>query len=507
MKIRQNGFLKKRQEFKPVNIIGGLLLWILTAYIFYAFFQIFRESFRLFTAFFGDRAFLVLTNTENYTYNLFYAAVASALGYAFALRFTLQSSQYKFGRKTKSVIRRTLNMEGFFTWTFLFWFGKLGSMLGIWYTVYAMQYDLNWIKNFSVILILLPVICFYSTWPSFNRLVPNNKAKWFVGITITFIIMSFGFAFKNFTDYQKINKNILSNSIEHVFDLKKAKSKSQQRLYRLSLVIDIYIVKDTLNTEEPVIFFNHIENRVGFQGIKHAVAVEKSKIFEWDKHNLTANLHVDKRIKMEQIKPILNELREAELRKIQFSTAVKHSRYPADYPVFKYSGIQKTLNPKYFYEFENFLDSVENIDLIGKTIKIPESRMYRNSKLKGFNRVRISLTPDTVMLNGQAIEPLKLANLIYGFIKKYSPTYRIIFNVEDNVRYKRYIQFLDLLYTQLDRLRNELSLESYNQPYNYWYRQPERDSIEKQFPMRIVEFSIEEERLHKLIKKIDSINP
>ena len=495
------GFLKRKYKLKPTNLVGGLLLWILSAYILYAFFQLYREAFRIFTSFLGDRTLLVLTPTENDAYNLFYAAIASSLGYSIALRFFLQNSIEQPNWRILSLARRALNNEGFWTWSFLLWFGKLGSMLGIWHLIFTMQYDLNLIDEFSILLILLPLVLFYSSWPSFSRLIRDNKAKWFLRLSLIFIVMSFIFAFKNFTDYERINENILSHSIDHVFNLQKPNSQSHQRIYRRSLIINIYIVKDTLGTEEPAIFFENIDNRVNIQDIRKAVTIEKDKVSSWEQYQLTANLHIDERISMKYIKSILDELRKADLRKVQYSTGRKYSRYPSDYPAFKYSGIQKTLLPKYYPEFEIFLDSAERIDLTNKAIKLSETLMYRNSSFSNFNRIEISLTPKYIAINGHKIDSLELEQKVHGFIKKYSPNYVIIFNSGDEITYKRYIQFLDILWTQVDRLRNEMSLELFDQPFDNWYREPELDTIKNQFPRNIIEWSTEEQRLNQLMKK------
>lgn len=495
------GFLTKKYELRANNLIGGLFLWILSGYILYAFLQLYREAFRIFTSQLGDQTLLVLTPGENYIYNVFFASIASALGYSFALKFILQTSLYGHNRRTKSLIRRTLNNEGFFTWLFLSWFGKLGSMIGICYLAFYMQYDLDLIKEFSIVLILLPLVLFYSSWPDVSRLFRTKKVRWFMALSGIFLVMSFGFAFKNFLDYKKINKNLLSRSIEHVFELKVPKSQSQQRIFRRSTVINIYILRDTMITEEPAIFFDSIDNRIDFQEIQKMVALEKDRISIWESNELIANLHIDERISMRHIKSILDELRKADLRKVQYSTGRKYSRYPAQHPAFKYSGIPKILLPRYFPEFAHFLDSAEQIDLKGKAIKLPESAMFRNGTLKNYNRIEITITPDSVILNHQKIDSHDLEQVVYAFIKKYSPNYMIILNSDDEITYGRYIEYLDLLSTQIDRLRNELSLDLHNQPFDSGYRKAEQDTIKRRFPINILEWSTEERRLQKLVKK------
>lgn len=487
------GILTKKHELKPSNLVTALLIWILTAYIFYAFFQVYREVFRIFTGQLGPSLLLVLSPEENYIYNLFYASIASALGYLIALRFILQNSWNGHNWPTKSLIRRTLNTEGFYTWSFLFWFGKLGSMLGVGYMITGLQYDLDLIEDFPVMLMLLPLVLFYSVWPNITRLIRGKKIWWWLRLTGIFLVMSFGFAFKNFTDYEKINKYFLSQSFKHVFDLKIPVSQSHERIPRGFPPLDIYIVRDTIDTREPVVFFEKINYRVDIEDIRKAVTLEKQKFYE--QARLIANLHIDKRITMDRIKPILNELRKADLRNIQFSTGRKYSRYPADYPAFKYSGIQKELLPKYYPEFEQFPDSASQIDLKDKAFKLSKSLMYRNGVQNNYNRIEIHLTPDAVTLNQHKIDSLALESKIYGFIKKYSPNYVIIFNSDGEVTYKRYIRFLDILWTQVDRLRDELSIARYNQPYAYWYRGAEQDTIKRRFPRNFIEWSPEEQSL------------
>lgn len=494
------GFLTKKLEFKPTNLIGGLLLWILTAYIFYAFFQLYREAFRFFTGHIGDRTLLVLTPTENYIYNLFYAAIASALGYSIALRFILQNSVYRPNWRTVSLLRKTLNDEGFWTWSFLLWFGKLGSMLGIWYLIFAMQYDLNLIKEFAIMLVLLPLVLFYSSWPSFSRLVQANKAIWFLRVSVVFILMSFGFALKNFTDYEAINNKNLKHSINHTFGLNVPLSQSHERIERQWTTINAYIVEDTLKTGEPVIFLENIQKSVNPQNIQTALINERERYSYFEQYQITVNLHIDSRIAMKYIIPVLDELRKSDLRKIQFSTGRKYSRYPAEYPSFKYYGIQKVL-PFYYPEFVDFLDSAEQIDLKGKKFKLSESLMYRNGILKNYNRIEVTVNPDFVTLNNQRINSFALEQKVYGFIKKYSPNYVIILNTDDEITFGRYIEVLDVLWTQVDRLRNEMSSELYNQPFENWYWKPELDTIKRKFPRNILEWSTEERRLNELMNK------
>jgi hypothetical protein len=495
------GFLSRKDELRPRYLFSGFLIWVLCAYIMYAFFQVFRETIRFLTAHLGDEVLLVLSPTENYFYNLFFASIASALGYSIAQRFVLQNSSYIHNASTKSLIRRAITKEGFHTWSFMLWFGKLGSLLGISYWISAFQYELDIISEFPLFLILLPLVLFYSSWPNISRLFKEKKGWLFVSLTCIFLVLSFGFSFKNFLNHEKINNNLLKRSIEQTFDLQIPLSQSFEKKLRRSFTLEIYIVMDTTTSDTPLIFFQQITKNVKISNIPMAVNLEREKLSKYEYGQLQANLHIDARIKMQYIKPILEELRKANLRWIQYSTARKYSRYPSDYPYFKQFGIQRVLFPGYYPEFEEFLDSAEQINLKGKAFKLSESYMYRNAQLKNKHRIEINLSPNSILLNNQQIDLLKLEQTVYRYIKKYTPEYLIILNTQDDVTYKQYIEVLDLLYTQIDRLRNELYYELYQKPYEqqYWHSEP--DTIKRLFPRNIIEWSKEEERLNELIKK------
>lgn len=143
------GYLKKQNPFQLKHILIGIACWIAFAYILYAFFYMFREVIRFLTA--GDdlsgNTFLILNASENYIHNLFFAALASALGYLLAFRFILSMRSIEPDRKIRLHLRHLSSNQGFYFWTFLFWFGETGSFLGIWYLVYPLQYDFNFIRD------------------------------------------------------------------------------------------------------------------------------------------------------------------------------------------------------------------------------------------------------------------------------------------------------------------------------------------------------------------------
>ena len=321
------GYLNNKHSFNLPNQIIGSLIWMITAYIFYAFFQMFREAFRIFTNEMGDKAFLVLSPEENFYHNLFLAGISSALGYALALRLILQSVTYTSNQRVKTLSRRALNSEGYWTWSFLLWFGKVGSLMGIWYLSFAMQYELDVLQEFWIIFLLLPIVLFYASWPEVRRIIGLGKAKWLLKITVIFLVMSIGMAFKNFIKFEEVNKSFLSRSIEYVHDLKRPVTLSHQDDYlSRHRIFDIYLVRDTV-ARQVAIYFGDIHHRVNIQNIPEAISLEKRALSMWGVGRVVANLHIDERILMKQINPIIHELRKADINNIIYSMARKFSRF------------------------------------------------------------------------------------------------------------------------------------------------------------------------------------
>jgi hypothetical protein len=496
------GFLTGDYSFKKSNLIGSLFLWIVFAYIIYALFQLSRESFRVFTLRPEYTSIVTLSSTENFYYNLFFASLASALGYMIVLKFFLENSILRNIPHTRSFIRRTLEIQGLYTWGFLFWFCQLGIILGVLYLTVPMVFELRALTDFSMVLLLLPMILFYSSWPMFNRVVRRNKAYWFFGITSVFFLLSGTFSLQNFTDYKKINEFLLSPSIENVYDLKKPRSITQNKYDRVSQIINIFVVKDTLETEEPVIYLESINNRIFISEIRNLIRSRMEDIHYIPYDIPIPNLHIDKRISLEDVKALIHEFRMAGLKEIQFSTDLKYSRYPSNYPGFFYTGINKFIGNRYFKKLTDFLDSAEQLDLTGKQIRLSESLMYRQGFLKKINRIEIHVSQDTVTLNGQEVDPFRLEQIVHGFIQKYSPNFVIIYNPDDDISFGRYITYLDLLYYQVDLFRNELSFNLYQRPFDEletWKN--EDDTIINRYPKNILEWTKEEQRLNELVEK------
>ena len=73
--------------------------------------------------------------------------------------------------------------------------------------------------------------------------------------------------------------------------------------------------------------------------------------------------------------------------------------------------------------------------------------------------------------------------------------------MDDQITYGRYIEYLDLIHSRIDQLSNEMSIDRYEQPFEYLYHGVALDSIKSRYPRHIVEWTREEKRLIALMKK------
>ncbi len=497
-----NGYLRKGHPFQLKQILIGIACWIAFSYILYAFFYMFREVIRYLTA--GDNlsgnTLLILNADENYIYNLFFAAIASALGYMLAFRFLLRHFFFYPSRKTRLKVRHLNNNQGFYFWTFLFWFGEVGSFLGIWYLVYPLQYDFTFIQEAPEFLILLPIVLFFSTWPGIRKLIGSVWKQWLLITTSIFVAMSSLFALKDFINVEALNTNLKKRIIETAYDLQIPESSTYDRIQRFSLRSDLYVVKDTVNNEKPLLFINNISQPVTFDNLALAIDSEKRMLAEVERDYLIINIMMDSSLSIQFLNQIKQILRTQRLRSVQFSTGILHSRYPSDYPYFKYWGVRQVL-PVHYPKLQAFLDSAEVLDLKKYKIHLPESDLYRNDDLQRTNRVKVAVGAQHTYLNNQLISSDRLRQTIYELVKTYSPDFRVIYEPASEISYGRYIKYLDLINSANQKLRNEMSMELYSKPFDRNAYDREGSIILNRYPGNIVEWTEEEKRLNVLLKK------
>lgn len=491
-------FIRSKFYLDDWTLIIGIAIGTGYSFGLYGIFYSIREIFRIYGSILGYQVLLELSAIENFYYNLFFSSIACVFGFYVCVKFIFENHIDRQVFKTRLRQRETMANHGFFSWTFLYLFMKMLTMVGIGFIAWPVSYELSFIDDYPYLLILLPIVLFLYAWLSLLRITGNYGYK-LMGLSFLYIsILSLIYANWNISDYKKINKNLRLKSVELTYKLNAPKSWSHQALHRSSLVEDLYVVIDTLDGVSPILFWNSAKGRIQMDDIKRYVQNARTSLPDYEQNQLVINLHIDERIPLEFVNALKQRLRKMGIRRVQLATGVMHSKYPSFYAPFKRIGLQEIL-PLYYPEFEHFLDSAERLDLSKYRVVLPESMWYRITDVKKYNRIELKVDEKKAYINGEEITNGEISEVLYGFVNRFSPEYLIIYSPDMRISYGRYIEYLDMIYFTIDRLRNEMSQNIFGHPYDEGHLSDELNTIESKYPRMILEWTVEEKRLLRLL--------
>lgn len=497
------GFLRRTSILNKQMVHVGLLIWPLFSFGLYGVCYSVREGFRVVPPTMGLGPLIVLNPDQNFWYNLFYGSIAVVIGFYFFIKFVFEGSMDFRDKTTKLRQRHILHEQGFTTWAFLYAFGQMMVVLGITYITMPLEFEIDFLKDYFLLLILIPVVLFLNIWPLILRNIGKKTYKWMAYSLLLVSALSVGLANINFWDYRKINQTISARNVQSTYGLQVPLSKSHVLLSSFP-ALNFYIVKDSLRPNEPRIFVGDTRTPLRLDEVKSFLTSNKNRYNQWRPSKPAINLHIDEKINLGFVNDLKQELREAGGETILYSTGGMHSKYPSFYPGFKNSGIPELLHP-FYPGFVSFLDSAENLDFRKYAIKTHESDYYRIQGVRRYKRMTIKVTPEQVFLNNREISAEDLQAYTYKFVKKYSPEYMIIFEPDERISYQRYIAYKDIIMYSIDQLRYEMSYTLFNQPFDYWYRDPEYVKLREIYPKRVLEWTREEKRLMDIMSRMRAV--
>ncbi len=504
----EKGFLRPNTHLDKYTIATGIMSGSVFALSFYGLLYMFREALRIMTSWFGGMTLLELSPRENFLYNLFFASIALIFGLQVCFKFIIENNINHRNKKLRFRKRQSTNDITSLSSVFLFFFAKTGTVLGIMFLAIPLQYDINPMMDFPLFFILAPITLFLNVWMTMTRTLGKKGQKWMIMSFGLISILSVSLAQVNLLDYKAINKAIISQSVElsNKPDLPRTLN-SQYLAERSSIVIDLYLVLEDSLSETPKTYWNNARTELELTELAKQYDIERGKRSEFERDRIQFVLHIDSEVKMAIVNDLKQRLRKVGIRKILYSTSIKNSKYPSHYPYFKRIGIPFFLN-RYYPEFEQFLDSAEQIDLSKSIIRIPESTYYRLDEARGFNRIEIRVDKKNLFVNNQKTDASSLKSLIINLQKKYSPNFLIVLTVAEETRYLEYINTLDILISIENQLKSEFTLSEFNKPYRplnrniYFYNRDSSDrAADQKYPFLIYEWTKEELRLIELINK------
>ncbi|HYW96331.1 MAG TPA: hypothetical protein VE870_12135 [Bacteroidales bacterium] len=179
----------------------GIIIGILYAVVLSYFFNYSRESLRMIT-FMGDP--YILTQKEFRLYDLFFASLATSLGFGFTIVYWLRGRNKNIKKQYLGTF--AISNAWLVTFVVLMVVARFGSILPIiLYGLYGYDGQLDLLHDFRLIFILIPVYVFFAHWNTVRLIF---KARYWVLLSMVFYILT---TFSLF-EVTNVDRNILNQS-------------------------------------------------------------------------------------------------------------------------------------------------------------------------------------------------------------------------------------------------------------------------------------------------------
>ena len=510
----QKGFIRNQPATNPHRLGVGIILGINLAVILYAFFDHLREAFRLLAGLFEYNVLIELTVSEQFYYKWFFAAIATVMGLQTTLTYYFRNTipNQAHHRKWKRKQRHVLADIGFVHWTFLHLVGKLFIIFGIAMMNFALQFHVSLLKDFPLLLVLIPVVLFLQQWPIVLKMYGRRGLKLKCGAAVVVILLSLAMTQLSFFDQVAVDRSARKSDPVLAYDIRLPAIEVAIENYQLFQSQQMYLaMADSgksvkLYWPENSLFYKE-GMEIGEGALTPESFVRLDRLLNLElvntryRYHSVINLFADGRIQLGTIRRLYPVLKKNGIRYIQFSTGVSHSSYPAHYPRFRYVGLRTRLG-FYYPEATAFLDSLEQLDPGEYAIQNTPSNTFRVGHEKGLNRVDVRLTSEGIYLNGKLVSEAFLQDFTKQFIQRYAPDQLILFHAEDDVLLGDYLNCLDKMRIAVMQLRREQYMEWTGHPLDQLDSYlPELDSLSKLYPLKFIEWTPEEHRLLAWMKK------
>jgi len=207
----KKGFLKPEISIDNLGkrqFWTGIIIGVGFSFILSYFFNYSREALRSFT-FMGD--LFIISEKEFRLYDLFFAAFSTSLGFGFTIIYWLRGRN-KYIKKGY-LKTYTIANAWFITFVALMIVARFGSILPIiLYHLYGYDNHLDFLHEFWLLLILIPIYVFFAQWNTIRLIF---KTKNWILISIAFYCITAFYLFKTtYADRDILNSNYYSQNKE-----------------------------------------------------------------------------------------------------------------------------------------------------------------------------------------------------------------------------------------------------------------------------------------------------
>ena len=456
------------------RLIAGILIGLFYSFAFYSFLYLMRETFRILSVT-EDYDLWILTDKEVSFYNLFFAFISVIISQSVCFTFWFDRPRKIFGKRHYR-ITSIVNDQRVLNWYFLSWFSKLAIVFGLMFgfSYYGGFYVVSFYPDYNYIFILIIVVLFLQTWNTIRLTFKQKSLKWMLISVVIVSFVSFGLSRVNLIDYKAINQRYLEKNIYYKYCLELPETDNYERLYRHSLIKNIYVVKSKKQIEtEPLIIVNN--NETDLHKLNKIIMDWQSMRSEYSVSHMVYQLYIDKTIRMGFVNQLKNELAQLGCTRIAYAVVPKNPEYDIRY--YKDFSFQTQIQ-NWHSDWVNPKEIYDGLNRFHNTIEINQSTLGK------------------CIINGEPVENDKIKQTIKHLIINDSD-YIIKFHVNDSVVFSDYFKVISCSREVINELRNEYSQETYSKQIE-WLDYEEEKEVKRKFPLRIFELTTD---FKKMINK------
>lgn len=471
----KRGFLSRKQELTLTRrkITFGVAIAAGYAICFYQVAIGFREIIRLSKFPFGAGSFLLLSPSEAFYHNFFFAFWACLLGFANAIWYWMTATRRpKIGRYR--ILNDSTNVLSVFT----FWFGKLSVLYGLFCISIPIFYNIDFYRDYFYLFPLIGVVLFLNQWLHFRRFV-RYSFRW-MGISLAIMLsLSTVLAFSPVIALERANGVADRNKIGHFASLLLPSSETQMPTFRRQFVFRLSI--GYTPKSDTVMAYNDFY--VTAEHLPAIIQREKEWQHEMERDRIQLLLYCDKNVRTRFIKNLTYQLRLLDQRHVKFVT---DSTYFA-------TGISLLLRPVYA---ELIPPGFVPLDEVPRPLYSVEwmSRFYQPQK-----SLVVGLYGDRFVVNGHEVDRDELKRLA---TEKYLRGESIELEIDDHSSYQSYVSLYDALFVAFHNVRVDAVREKFGVEFTYDTDDAEiMRFLREKYSLRIFEWSDgEKEAVLKLLK-------
>jgi len=443
----------------------SIFIFIFTSFNFYAFFYLFRESIRYISVTYENDLWFLSTSEVRF-YNIFYAAIALIMAMGSVSRFLTDKPSFRKGSK----IERTqiLNDSRILNWVFIMWSAELGGVIGIFFALSQSFYEFSLYASYRYLFILFVMVLYLKQWTTYRRLFTSLTKKWFLPITIIFLLLSFLLGSVNIIDYQKLNQKILNSNPYHKISISKPTStywkyswyngyNNHQLYFGIPHHCESDCIPQLLNEDGSNIKLNSLDSIVLKWKSKYSISKHSKLRFQ---------LNINESILMKDVNLLKDAIEKAKIFKIGYSVVPENIKGEEK---LKY---KHNILPAHLYNY-GFIDSLYPDRNKGKKIYV------------------LSRDTSNLILDNHQLSQAEFKNKIEYIIES-DTNYMFLLEYDSHLEYGKFIELYSTIYGVIMNKREEFSKLNYHKKYERNKRDIKRE-ISMKYPMNIEDSKYQKE--------------